>query len=372
MAGRSFTNAGLLRGKLDYVCRNRCSRWFCGLFPPRSTSHNTGGRYDVLLNVDSAKDGMKYYVRLQSQDILNTRGWVFQEMVLSRRTVDLMSSGLYWECRGESRTETGLTFDPSSMSLSVSPIVPRDLPHFGGSWSWTWCKWKESYSRRNFTFQKDRLPALAGITRHYQQVTKSVPILGLWKNFLTDGLLWMRSQKAVQGEGTVDPTACFSPSQIPSWTWLSCPQAILYDFWRDGSSSGDGEDDLGPTMIKHHLQLIDWEVVWNSQPLVSPLKSTRLIVNALIRQIALSVTPESGRHNPPYLNVGEEKVDPAKGLFPWRCAGQFDTEMAAPTTASPMKYWCLLLRTKSSPDERLMISQAFLILEQCGDDLRCE
>jgi hypothetical protein len=121
-------------------------------------------------------------------------------MVLSRRTVHCMRSGLYWECECECRTETGVVFDRSAMHDSSVPILPHDIQVGANK---TWWKWMESYSRRRFSFPKDRLPAMSGIVWHYQMATKYVPILGLWERSFHQDLLWMRINKLVEG---VDPT----------------------------------------------------------------------------------------------------------------------------------------------------------------------
>jgi hypothetical protein len=66
-------------------------------------------------------------------------------------------------------------------------------------------------------------------------------------------------------------------------------------------------------------------------------------------------------HDPPYVDVGDEKPDFAKGPFPWRCAAQFDDRLRT----SPTEYMCMLFRTRMSKEEPWM-RETFLILEPCS------
>ena len=186
----------------------------------------------VFLTTRTTEQGSGAIVRVQPGDIrtsadksvLNTRGWVLQEMVLSHRTVHCMRSGLYWECRSECRTETGLVFDRSAKHQSPIPVLPHNSPVEATK---TWWKWIESYSRRRFSFPKDRLPAMSGIVQYYQTATKDVPILGLWERSFHQDLLWMRVAQVAE---KVDNQTKHHVSNIPSWTWLSCPYEVSYDF----------------------------------------------------------------------------------------------------------------------------------------------
>jgi Heterokaryon incompatibility protein (HET) len=344
-------------GSLITIAATDAADGSMGCFPQSLSVDGDLDRNGSVLTIGNIEDDLRCIVRVQPGDIrtfaadsvLNTRGWVLQEMVLSHRIVHLMRSGLYWECRSECRTETGVVFDRSRVCRSSIPILPRSIQT---GLNRTWWKWVESYSGRRFSFQKDRLPALSGIVRHYQMVANDVPILGLWENSLHQDLLWMRVERLVEG---VDPAPRCLPN-IPSWTWLCCPHEVSYDVWK----SGRDEDELGMD-IHDHLNLIEWEVVWASEPLMSDVKSTRLVVDAPVQEFVLSITPEGKKYNPPYLNIGNEKLDFGKSLLPWRCAGQFDDRLRM----SPTQYLCLLLRSKVSKDE-LSIYETFLMLEPCS------
>lgn len=327
-----------------------------GCFFPNPSELDKAG---VFLTIANAGHNLGTIVRVQPYDIrtsakhsvLNTRGWVLQELVLSHRTVHCMRSGLYWECRSKCRTETGLVFDRLMKHQSLVPALPHNSQTGVNK---IWWQWIESYSRRRFSFPKDRLPALSGIVQHYQRATKDVPILGLWESSFPQDLLWMRIKILTK---VIDHTP--NLVNIPSWSWLSCPYEVCFDLWNIYYIK---EADYQQVQIHDHVTLIEWEVVWISEPLVSDIKSSRLVLEGPIQEIILSVAPKGKGNNPTYLDVNNEKPDFGKHPLPWRCAGQFDNG----PRMSPTQYLCLLLRsTEYKGKDKTEILETFLIMESC-------
>jgi hypothetical protein len=326
-------------------------------FLPRETARLDGNSDNSLdtaeqehksfFSVTNSEDSTVLLVRMNSRDIraaaqdsvLNTRGWVLQEMVLSHRTVHFMCSELYWQCRCEGRTESGLVFDETSSGLGSLPV---HSPSIQCPPNTIWWKWMESYSRRHFSFPNDRLPALAGIVQHYERIVGHLPILGMWRQSIHQDLLWMRSGDLLHKAHKL--------SNIPSWSWLSCPAPIRYDPWNEHEARRDVED---------HITLVDCEVVWTSEPFTSDVKSSWLIIEGPVKEITLGMAPLATDFDPPYLDVDDEEQDFAKHPIPWRCAGQSDQGML-----SRSQYLCLLLRSWTYKD-RDVIRETFLILEPC-------
>lgn len=184
------------------------------------------------------------------------------------------------------------------------------------------------YSRRQFTFTKDRLPAMAGVIQHYQAITGDVPILGLWEKSFPQDLLWARDMRTSRVEDN------YRNQALPSWTWLSCPTPIQFDPFKLDYRRGQ------ETSI-HHVKLVEWTVEWTSESLTSTVSSTRLQVRGLCRDFLLrlfAIDSTEIRFICPQLGIEDN--------------AQFVTGMAhfdSPQTTTSSRYTCLLLCTKQQP-----------------------
>jgi len=175
---------------------------------------------------------------------LNTRGWVFQERVLSRRILHFMPAQLYWECLDGITSQSGLPSDCDairhwhrSLELSlrdirgslatthVHPAHPLQLDstdpgqgfkhglghlHFHRAWEQALCY----YSTRALNFPSDRLVALHGIVERLRKRTGFGCVLGQW----SDSTLCFIKSLAWAVAGSPGP-----PCPAPSWSWLGRP-----------------------------------------------------------------------------------------------------------------------------------------------------
>ncbi|KAH8653973.1 heterokaryon incompatibility protein-domain-containing protein, partial [Tricladium varicosporioides] len=195
-----------------------------------SSADSYGGCY---LEIDNAttegiskptREGHRYLVRLRRQvrreDLatpLLRRGWVFQETLLSRRVLHLTSNQMFWHCQERFRSEDG-----SISAESGSGVATYDVElgfckktTIGDHRLWVrehiWQRWCEDYSRRAFTYEEDKLPALAGLMSYIEKSTKSTPPLGLWMSTLHLDLAWRVN----------DTKKTSRLTGLPSWAWLS-------------------------------------------------------------------------------------------------------------------------------------------------------
>ncbi|KAI8654568.1 HET domain-containing protein [Fusarium keratoplasticum] len=205
--------------------------------------------------------------RLFSRDVdqsnLMSRGWVFQEHMLSRRIVYFTDSETFAECA----SSTPKTI-PSNQLLPGSTMNSRSLPdanfsigRFGMALNRTlkvdlegrktspynrWYTIVAGYSSTDLTFpSKDHLVAISGVAGEYEKVVKAswqrkrqerliarsmarrgkeyVPpvstyAFGLWREDLHHGLLW-RSRA---------PQAAACTCGAPSWSWLSLCSPVVW------------------------------------------------------------------------------------------------------------------------------------------------
>lgn len=168
--------------------------------------------------------GARVYVRSMVDhesrtDYLKTRGWAFQELLLSPRVLHFTTTAMAFECDTCTVMERG----PGSDSLFGFDQGRKRLVYAADS-SCTkyydrWLQIVQSYSHLKLTYSSDRLPALSGIACLVATRTKDQYVAGLWKNDIVAGLLWY-----------VWP--CRPPGTTyiaPSWSWAAPPAVWNFD-----------------------------------------------------------------------------------------------------------------------------------------------
>lgn len=145
------------------------------------------------------------------------RGWTFQEWMLSPRVLHINTMTL-WDCLDGYANEL-------SRRYMDAPTLSRDPIILGRDVSWNYII--SEYSRRNITFMRDRLPALAGLAACYRQITGYTYLAGLWLEDMPKSLLW-KPWDRVYGHIPPDNT-WHGKHTIPSWSWASCDGRIEYE-----------------------------------------------------------------------------------------------------------------------------------------------
>jgi Heterokaryon incompatibility protein (HET) len=151
---------------------------------------------------------------------LQTRGWAFQERLLSPRIVYFAHDQIYWECCDHCASElypdkdifqihdihNGRRRPVKENFANVRPDGDLNLSLD------TWNELIEAYSRRDFTHSSDKLIALSGIAAQMTPALKPEDYLaGIWRQSLPESLLW----RAL-------PHAFPAPEyRAPSWSWAS-------------------------------------------------------------------------------------------------------------------------------------------------------
>lgn len=131
----------------------------------------------------SLADGF-WYTLLNAR--LNMRGWVFQERLLSPRTLHF-SSQMLWECRMLHACETYPTGVPRKRFWESCKTWTRNARENDSS---NWRMLSKDYCRTQLTNKTDRLAALAGLAQEMHLFTNDEYIAGLWKRDLPYALCW--------------------------------------------------------------------------------------------------------------------------------------------------------------------------------------
>ena len=174
----------------------------------------------------------------------NTRGWTFQERLLSKRVLHFTARKIFWECRvTEASEENEPPRDPcyrtpwlrEGVYCESRPLVKRDV---GASKACldTWysivsmyavelpLRGREltvsRYSSRQLSYETDVLPALSGLAHSFkdfhgvEKITDTNDYLaGIWRYDLPRGLLWTLHDSSDASRHT--------QYIAPTWSWAS-------------------------------------------------------------------------------------------------------------------------------------------------------
>ena len=186
------------------------------------------------------------------------RGWIFQELLLSRRQVFFTPEQFYWQCRTCIVSEDGT--EKSRRNLWPSPWVDGQL---------VWHRIISAYSIKDFTYRQDRLAALAGTVELYRSETQFSPLLGVWKESLAKDLGWVGAELGHQPRTSLI-------KGLPSWTWLFWDHEILF-------YSGN----TGASVNEHDLECIEGSVTWTDKPMTSDIVGSKLELRGLLQTFKL-------------------------------------------------------------------------------------
>ncbi|KAB8301524.1 hypothetical protein EYC80_003373 [Monilinia laxa] len=215
------------------------------------------GEFEVPSENFSCKINLKIMVRFSlsraHEDITNpsamqginpvspllTRGWAFQERIISPRTISFHTAELTWDCQHEIECECG-TFGSAGHTGEAPKLTKQYVEKvYGGINGWIpnlsnrsgegwegrttslWHEFVSQYSTSRLTMASDRLPALSGIAQYFDNYIiggsqGTQYLAGLWKDSLVNDLCWY-----VQvSENRCAPSRA-KPYRAPTWSWAS-------------------------------------------------------------------------------------------------------------------------------------------------------
>jgi hypothetical protein len=128
------------------------------------------------------------------------RGWVFQEQMLSPRTLHFYKEQIFWYCREQRFSETIPQGDPGityAMPWLRDELKSYVLPLFGiahdnsrEEFLEAWQRCVEVYSEASLTYETDKLVAISAISRAMQSVIGDRYVAGIWQRELSYQLFW--------------------------------------------------------------------------------------------------------------------------------------------------------------------------------------
>ena len=175
---------------------------------------------------------------------LNTRAWVLQERLLSRRILYFTRNQVYWQCRndhgpmsalglGERESLPGQRLmqwsphDPNGCNCTKeAPASPRSVLGYRLDEDDSIAQWidiVQTYSRLYLTYRTDRLLAVSGLVRRLCEISALTPadyLAGLWRPQLPAQLLWFRLQWSEIVTRSIEVA--------PSWSWASINAPVYF------------------------------------------------------------------------------------------------------------------------------------------------
>lgn len=170
-----------------------------------------------------------------------------QERFLSPRILHFGSEQLFWECTSNQACETFPASYPrhTSNNRPKLPFKNRTLSRDTRSDATCqkaqeivhedddedeeivshrrllsqWIDMYEYYTRRQITYDSDRIPAFAGIAEEYQSLICKPYVAGIWNIWIEWQLLWRTKNPSINSR--------FVPNSAPSWSWLSIKGDIV-------------------------------------------------------------------------------------------------------------------------------------------------
>ncbi|KAJ3524033.1 hypothetical protein NM208_g12212 [Fusarium decemcellulare] len=184
----------------------------------------------------------------------NTRGWIVQERLLSRRCLYFAPDAVYFQCSRQTLSEGGSNEEFGASLLEKPPALDdnhilrkanQDNPLLGldtmydlplsERLSKAFNAYKillETYSQRNLSFKSDILNAFAGMFAVLEGHFQSITFHGLPSTVFSHALLWTPAARLPR-RGTQLPTYSSmvpgSPdAQFPSWSWAGWDGPVEY------------------------------------------------------------------------------------------------------------------------------------------------
>lgn len=169
-----------------------------------------------------------------------SRGWTFQERMLSLRCLFVTEKMVMFQCQTRSFTEiSGEDLNPrlvnpllyagvstvayegtsSGQAESQEPITQYEM----------YTELASDYTRRNLTYRSDMLNAFTGITSSLTRRGGGQFFYGLPEKFFDSGLLWYEVEEREEPDAENTSPASQVEDAFPSWSWASCKGPIMYD-----------------------------------------------------------------------------------------------------------------------------------------------
>jgi hypothetical protein len=206
---------------------------------------------------------------------LMSRGWIWQERLMSSRVIHFGPQEMFFECRSDAVCECG-----DIRGREIAAPVPKlffenmfatDNVSLNRSYAQRcWRSVVSEYSSLNLTYESDRLPALSGMARYVTIFNGDKYFAGMFRNSLLDDLCWTAGINGKRPEKW----------RAPTWSWASVIHVIHYSdtlMWWDE----DVKDD--PAAITHLAKIVACETTIDSHDF-GAINGSNLILEGILQE----------------------------------------------------------------------------------------
>ena len=172
----------------------------------------------------------------ENTDPLDTRGWTFQERVLSPRVIDFGTLRTLYTCQttlghihsdGWSSLPIDRAYGSDLDSQVISDLIAGVYP--AEEMLQYWLKIVQGFTSRALSFTTDRLPAIAGMAECFGSVLRDQYCAGLWRKGMPESLLWTAGTRIQHIQNDLEPRLCGDSIAAPSWSWGAVSRPVQYD-----------------------------------------------------------------------------------------------------------------------------------------------
>ncbi|RSL79111.1 hypothetical protein CEP51_007626 [Fusarium floridanum] len=194
---------------------------------------------------------------------LLSRGWTYQEQLLSKRTLHFTRHEIIWECNNAMECECGWYVHSGILEMPGTTQKKQSVE------SKSWNQIVQEYSKRELTFGIDKLPALAGIAKAFSGGNDDLGqyACGMWEHQLEDCFFWSLAE---------DPKPKPENNSLPSWSWASVSGNV--SFW--GVSA-------------ENVEFLGVSVSYDGEPVMGEVTEAVVTLSGPLVQATLEYTQES-------------------------------------------------------------------------------
>jgi hypothetical protein len=244
---------------------------------------------------------------------LYSRGWFFQEWLLSPRIVHFNEAEMVWECSEETYCECGQTWwSPITYMKQQATSIAINKPNTYAKPTEQWHDLIEQYSQLDLTFSKDKFPAFAGVAQWMQAGGSARYVAGLWEDSLFDDLVWSRSSKANLKKKTV-------PWRAPTWSWAAIESPVT---WVWPAFNDPGKMEIFEIPLERHpaLRVVKVTAQPRGPTQFGEILTALLEVHGQLHKVRISVV--AGKD---VIRVGRHNLEPCFD-YDWRNENDFDAK----------------------------------------------